>query len=502
MNLSLLLEMAVADDPDRIAITDMDGCSITTSELSSLADSAANLFRASGATHVGFIGVNSRVLPISLFGAAKASLPFVPLNYRLADAQLVDVATRHDLVIVAAEKESARLHSLGLKQTIDPQDLLTPSSVFEGDPPFTYTDSDEVALLLYTSGTTSAPKAAVLRHRHLTSYIIGSVEFASTAPTDAVIVCAPAYHVAGMMNLLSNLYSGRRIVYLDPFDARNWLNTVNDQSVTHAMVVPTMLARIVQTCESTPVELPTLRSISYGGALMPQQIIRRAMELFPGVSFTNAYGLTETSSTIALLGPEDHRAAIASDDPEIRARLRSVGQAIPGVDIQVLDDDGELKPVGEVGNVVVRGDQVAGEYVGTTSPSDGWFHTRDRGWLDSEGYLFIEGRADDTIIRGGENIAPAEIEDVLLRHESVVDCAVVGIDDEEWGQRIAAAVILRPGARVTPDELIAFARANLRSSKTPDLISIEESLPYTETGKLLRREVRERLNEEFSPSEK
>jgi acyl-CoA synthetase (AMP-forming)/AMP-acid ligase II len=502
MNLCLLLEMAVANDPDRIAVTDMDGSSLTAGELSSLADSAATLFRDSGATHVGFIGVNSRVLPISLFGAAKASLPFVPLNYRLADEQLVNVASRHDMVIVAAEKESARLHSLGLKQTIDPVDLLAPSSVFEEGPPFTEADPDEIALLLYTSGTTSEPKAAVLRHRHLASYIIGSVEFASTTSSDAVIVCAPPYHVAGMMNLLSNLYSGRRIVYLDPFDARNWLNTVNDQSVTHAMVVPTMLARIVQTCESAPVELPTLRSISYGGALMPEQIIRRAMDLFPGVSFTNAYGLTETSSTIALLGPEDHRAAIASDDPTVRARLRSVGQAIPQVEIQVHDDNGQPRPIGEVGNVVVRGDQVAGEYVGTASPSDGWFHTRDRGWLDREGYLFIEGRADDTIIRGGENIAPAEIEDVLLRHESVVDCAVVGIDDEEWGQRIAAAVVLRPGAHVTPDELIAFARASLRGSKTPDVVSIEESLPYTETGKLLRREVRERLNMEFSTAEK
>ena len=497
MNLCLLLEMAVANDSDRVAVTEVGGASLTTGQLGELAESAAKVFRASEATHIGFCGVNGLALPVALFGAATASKPFVPLNYRLADEQLRDVASRHDIVIVAAQKEAARLHSLGLTRTIDPSELLDPSRSTGHVDDYAPADPEHHALLLYTSGTTSAPKAAVLRHRHLTSYILGSVEFASMSNEDAVIVCVPPYHVAGVMNLLSNLYSGRRVVYLDPFDASRWLSTVRDQRVTHAMVVPTMLARIVQALEASPVDLPSLRTLSYGGALMPQPVIARALELLPDVAFTNAYGLTETSSTVALLGPEDHRAAVTSNDDVVRNRLRSVGHAIPGVTIEIHDESGNACDVGVAGEVVVRGEQVAGEYLGTATTGDGWFHTRDRGWLDDAGFLFIEGRADDTIIRGGENIAPAEIEEVLLRHDAVVDCAVVGIDDEEWGQRIAAAVVLAVGASVEPAELIDFARAQLRSSKTPEIISIESSLPYTDTGKLLRRVVRDRLTSEL-----
>jgi acyl-CoA synthetase (AMP-forming)/AMP-acid ligase II len=497
MNLCLLLEMAVDQDRDRVAVTEVDGVSLTTGQLSDLANSAAKIFRSSGASHIGFCGVNSRALPVALFGAAAASLPFVPLNYRLADEQLRDVASRHDIAIVAAPKEAARLHSLGLMRTIDPSEILDPTSSSVTVPEYEEADADNHALLLYTSGTTSAPKAAVLRHRHLTSYILGSVEFASMTHDDAVIVCVPPYHVAGVMNLLSNLYSGRRIVYLDPFNAVRWLHTVHDQRVTHAMVVPTMLAKIVQAYEESPVDLPSLRTLSYGGALMPQPVIARALELFPNVAFTNAYGLTETSSTVALLGPEDHRAAVASDDEAVRNRLRSVGKPIPGVTIEVHDESGVKCEPGVAGEVVVRGDQVAGEYLGSAFSGDGWFHTRDRGLLDDAGYLFIEGRSDDTIIRGGENIAPAEIEEVLLRHDAVAECAVVGIDDEEWGQRIAAAVVLTPGSTVSPEELIAYARAHLRTSKSPEMVSIEASLPYTDTGKLLRRTVKERLSIDF-----
>jgi len=152
---------------------------------------------------------------------------------------------------------------------------------------------------------------------------------------------------------------------------------------------------------------------------------------------------------------------------------------------------GEACPRGVVGDVLVRGDQVSGEYVGgAAADPTGWFPTRDRGYLDPDGYLFIEGRSDDTIIRGGENIAPAEIEEALLRHPAVKDCAVVGIPDPEWGQRIVAAVTLAPGEPATPEDLRAWVRERLRGSKTPDLIEIRDELPYTPTGKLLRREVR------------
>jgi acyl-CoA synthetase (AMP-forming)/AMP-acid ligase II len=220
------------------------------------------------------------------------------------------------------------------------------------------------------------------------------------------------------------------------------------------------------------------------------------MERLPNVSFTNAYGLTETSSTIAVLGPDDHAAARAGD-PAAKARLSSAGKVLPTVEIGVRGPEGFLS-AGEVGEIWVRGEQVSGEYLGRDESVDaeGWFPTRDRGWLDADGYLFVEGRSDDTIIRGGENIAPAEIEESLLQHPDVAQCAVVGLPDEEWGQRIAAVVVLRPGAIVDAAGLRDFVRGSLRGSKTPDVVTFTDNLPYTETGKLLRRTVVEQLTQD------
>jgi acyl-CoA synthetase (AMP-forming)/AMP-acid ligase II len=224
---------------------------------------------------------------------------------------------------------------------------------------------------------------------------------------------------------------------------------------------------------------------------MPATVLERALRLFPAAGFVNAYGLTETSSTIAVLTAEDHREALGSDDPEVRARLTSAGRPVPGIDVEVRGDDGRPAAGDEAGELWVRGPQVSGVYegIGSVLDADGWFPTRDRARVDSGGYLFIEGRADDTIIRGGENIAPAEIEDVLIRHPALRDAAVVGVPDEEWGERIVAAVVPLEGALADADEIRAFVRARLRGSRTPDDIVIRDSLPYTPTGKLLRREI-------------
>jgi acyl-CoA synthetase (AMP-forming)/AMP-acid ligase II len=343
---------------------------------------------------------------------------------------------------------------------------------------------DHVAVLLYTSGTTAAPKAAVLRHRHLLAYVLNTVEFGSAADGDAALVAVPPYHVAGLANLLTNLYAGRRVVYLAAFGPREWLETVRREKVTHAMLVPTMLARIVAEVPGADAGTPTLRSLAYGGARAPRPVVEQAMKIFPGTGFVNAYGLTETASSVAVLSPEDHRAALTADDPAARDRLGSVGRALPGVEFQIRAEDGEPVSPGESGLVFARGEQISGEYgERNTLDADGWFATRDRGRLDADGYLFIEGRADDTIIRGGENIAPAEIEDVLLTHPGIAEAAVVGVPDPEWGQRLVA-VLVGDG---DPAEIRRWVRDRLRSAKTPDTIVFRAELPKTDTGKLLRR---------------
>jgi acyl-CoA synthetase (AMP-forming)/AMP-acid ligase II len=206
--------------------------------------------------------------------------------------------------------------------------------------------------------------------------------------------------------------------------------------------------------------------------------------------------MTETASTFCMLLPDHHRMAIESDDPAVRRRLTSVGMPLPGVDLQIRSDDGKPVGPGERGEIYVRGEQVSGEYVGKGSmlDEDGWFPTRDVGELDAEGFLFLEGRADDVIVRGAENMSPGEIEDVLVQHPAVADAAAVGVPDEEWGEAVGSVVALKPGQEATEQELQAWVNQHLRSSKVPKFVKFADELPYNETGKLLRRVVRQNLS--------
>jgi acyl-CoA synthetase (AMP-forming)/AMP-acid ligase II len=249
-----------------------------------------------------------------------------------------------------------------------------------------------------------------------------------------------------------------------------------------------MLARVLDVLEREDEHLPKLRHLSYGGGKMPVPVIERALEWLPHVDFVNAYGLTETSSTIAVLTPHDHREAVSNTDPHVRRRLGSVGRPLPTLEVQIRDAHGKRADPGIPGEIWVRGEQVAGEYLGRDDVmEDGWFPTKDGGVVDRDGYLYLTGRLDDVIVRGGENMSPGEIEDVLLSHPAVDDAGVVGVPDTEWGEKIVAAVVLRDDASVTERELQDWVKGELRSSKTPQHVEFRDALPYNETGKLLRR---------------
>lgn len=490
MHLSALLDMIESGCSDRVVLGGGEAA-LTGADLARLARAGGQAV--AGTEAVVYVGENQPALPVALFAAAVGGVPYVPVNYRLEDAHLAELIGRYpDALVLADEPTTTRLRSGSIEAVrFDEWMDGLPAEPTPVEPRF---DDDEVAVVLFTSGTTSAPKAALLRHRHLMAYLLGTVEFASAGEDEAVLVAVPPYHVAGVANLLSNLFAGRRLVFLSSFDADAWLATVRDEGVTNAMVVPTMLSRIVGALDGEAAEVPTLRTLSYGGAKVSERVLLAALEAFPDTGFVNAYGLTETASTIAVLGPDDHRAALASDEPGVRARLSSAGKVLPTVEVEIRDElDQPLGP-GEVGMVYLRGEQISGEYAtGSLLDDEGWFCTRDRGWVDAEGYLFLEGRADDTIIRGGENIAPAEIEVVLLEHPAVAEACVVGVPDDEWGQRIEAAVVLREGSSVDADELREAVRSQLRGSKTPDRIVFRDSLPHTETGKMLRRVVQQEL---------
>ncbi len=492
MNISLILQMAADAEPDRIGLV-CDGRRWSYAALQRAAIGAARAIRASGCGHVALLDESSEAAAIALFGAAIAGVPYVPLNYRLAEPDLAAQLGRIAPAFIIGDTARVERLSSGVGHVTRTRADFVAQAEAQADGPELEEGEETVAVQLFTSGTTAAPKAAVLRHSNLLSYILGTVEFASAQEDDAVLVSVPPYHIAGIAALLSSIYALRRILLLPAFDPDAWLDLVAAERATNAFVVPTMLSRIITRIDAgAGADVSSLRALAYGGGPMPLELIRRALDQFPACGFTNAYGLTETSSTVALLGPDEHRAAHGSADDAVRARLASVGRPVPSIELEIRDEDGKPLPAGERGEIYVRGDQVSGEYRERSAlDADGWFPTRDAGWLDAEGYLFLAGRADDVIVRGGENISPGEIEDVLLTHPAVADAAAVAAPSVEWGETIAVALAVREGhAAPSADELRTLVRDRLRSSRVPEHIVFVEALPYNEMGKLLRREVR------------
>jgi acyl-CoA synthetase (AMP-forming)/AMP-acid ligase II len=491
MSVSLLLEMAASSNPDRTAVVSAD-TRLTTRQLSDLADGGAGVIAGSNARHVAYVGTGGAMLPVLIFAAARAGLAFTPINYRLSADGIQALIERLPEPLVIVDDRYRDMIGDASERVMESREFLTAARTAE--PATEFPDPESVAIVLFTSGTTSQPKAVELSHNNLTSYVTGTVEFESAEPADAALICVPPYHIAGVSAALSNLYAGRRMVYLPNFDAEEWVRLIEAERVTTATVVPTMLDRIVTVLESGGHELPSLRSLAYGGSKVGLPLVRRALELLPQVGFVNAYGLTETSSTIAVLTPDDHReahAALSTAADHVAKRLGSVGRPVPGIELQIRDEDGKVVGPGESGELFVRGEQVSGRYtgIGSVLDEDGWFPTRDVALLDEDGYLFISGRSDDTIIRGGENIAPAELEEVLIEHSHVRDVAVVGVEDPQWGQAIVAVVVPAAGIDPDPEELREHVRKSLRGSRTPDRVVFRDELPTTPTGKVLRREI-------------
>lgn len=498
MSISLLLEMAASSNPDRTAVVSQGSSGslrLTTQQLSDLADGGAAVIAASNAKHVAYVGTGGATLPVLIFAAARAGVAFTPINYRLSADAIQALVERLPEPLVIVDKRYRDMVGEASGRVMTTDEFLTAARGGAADFEPAFPDPESVAIVLFTSGTTSQPKAVELSHNNLTSYVTGTVEFESATDSDAALICVPPYHIAGVGAALSNLYAGRKMVYLPNFDAQEWIRLINAESVTTATVVPTMLDRIVAALETGGHELPSLRNLAYGGSKVGLPLVRRALELLPHVGFVNAYGLTETSSTIAVLTPDDHRAAHGASEVSVARRLASVGRPVPGIEIEIRDEDGNVLGPGQTGELFVRGEQVSGRYTGIGSVLDenGWFPTKDIAMLDEDGYLFIGGRSDDTIIRGGENIAPAELEEVLVEHPHVRDVAVVGVEDPQWGQAIVAVVVPRPGAEPDPEELREHVRKSLRGSRTPDRVVFRDELPTTPTGKVLRREIIEML---------
>ncbi|MGH7932003.1 MAG: class I adenylate-forming enzyme family protein [Candidatus Binataceae bacterium] len=455
---------------------------------------------------VAMLDTNSHLYVASYYAAAKAGLTFLPLNYRAKDAELeYMINTAETKVLLVGDRYTELVNrilpKLKLAKIVAVGDgggnlpkLADLAAKAEPDESEAEVEDEDTSILMYTSGTTSLPKGVMLSFRDFTAYVTANVEMADGTERGVFLECAPFYHIAGTTAMMTNLWTGRKLVILPQFEPRTWLHLVASEKVTHAFIVPTMMKQLLDDSSFAEANFSTLTNLAYGGAPMPIAVIRRAIAAFPrNVGFVNAYGQTETTSSLTVLGPDDHRVEGTPEEIELKLRrLNSIGRPLPDVEIKVRDDDDKFLGPGGVGEIIIRTPRIMKGYAGRKDDAtlaDGWRATGDLGWVDEDGYVFFAGRKDDMIIRGGENIAPAEIETVLMSHPAIDEAAVIGIPSVEWGQTVKAYVVLRPGHQITAKDLSEFCRTRLSSFKRPEQIEFIDALPKNALGKILRKEL-------------
>jgi acyl-CoA synthetase (AMP-forming)/AMP-acid ligase II len=481
----------------------------TSERVNSLGNALAKLGIEKG-DRVAIIQVNCPQYVESYYAAAKLGAIFVPLNFRSKQDDLgymLDNAEAKALLVGERYLDMARamlpnLPSVKQCISIDSkqpdmlyyEDLVSSSSPEEV---LSEIEDEDITMLVYTAGTTGRSKGVPLKHSGFASYVLDNVDPASPDIEERNLLTVPLYHVAGIQAMLAAIYGGRTLVLMRQFETQEWMETVEREQVTRAMLVPTMLKRIIDAPDFTKYNLGSLKVLTYGAAPMPFEVINKAIEVMPRVKFINAFGQTETASTITALGPEDHIIEVTPEEREkkLKRLTSSIGRPLPDVEVKIVDEQGKEVPRGDVGEITARGPRVMSGYwrdeqkTAQVITSEGWLHTGDMGWADDEGYIYLAGRGDDMIIRGGENISPEEVENALYSHPKIEEAAVIGMPDPEWGEEPMAFVVLKSGETATEEEIIGYCKSSL-GFKRPRMVVFLDSLPRNPMGKVLKRELR------------
>ncbi len=513
MNTTDFLSIATSICPDKVAIV-FEGKRYTFSQLNDRVNSLVNALSKLGVEkgdRVAVLQVNCNQCVEAYFAVAKLGAIYVPLNFRVkgdeltymlnsSEANTLFIGERYiDLVNSLRSGLTSMKNFISIESKHDGmlyyEDMLSSSPSEEV---FTEISDDDTTILMYTAGTTGLPKGVMLSHNSFAIYVLENVTPADPELDERNILTVPLYHVAGIQAMMAAIYGGRTLIMERQFGAVEWMELVEAEKANRAMMVPTMLKQLIDHPDFSKHDLSCLQVITYGAAPMPLEVIKRAMEVFPGVSFINAFGQTETASTITTLGPEDHIITGTEEEREKKLkRLSSIGRPMSDVEMKVVDEEGRELPLWQVGEIVARGPRVMTGYwkdkekTEKTIDKEGWVHTGDMGYMDEDGYFFLAGRATDMIIRGGENISPEEVEAVLHSHPKIEEAAVVGIPDEEWGEQPRAVVVLKQGETATPDEIIEYCRAKMSSFKRPRSVIFVNELPRNPMGKVLKRVLRE-----------
>jgi long-chain acyl-CoA synthetase len=489
-SISSLLEQAAAEHPERAALR-MDDLVLSYAQLREAAGRMSALLASLGVEpgdRVGLMLPNVPAFPIAFYGALAAGAIVVPMNPLLKSREIAyylgDSGARVVLAWHAAAGEAAKgAADAGAEaiavETPDLAGLLDEFVPATGDPG--RHDQDD-AVILYTSGTTGRPKGAELTHAGLVRNAEASRNLFGVDPSDVIMGCLPLFHVFGLTcGLNVSVATAATLTLLPRFDPAKALDIMQRDRVTIFEGVPTMYAAMLHLPEADPAQAATLRLCASGGAAMPVEILRAFEEKF-GCVILEGYGLSETSPVASFNHPDKVR------------KPGSIGTPIEGVQMRLIDDEGNTVPDGEIGEIAIRGHNVMKGYWNKPEATaeairDGWFRTGDMARVDEDGYYFIVDRKKDLIIRGGYNVYPREIEEVLHEHPAVAEVAVIGIPHPDLGEEVGAAVALKPGASATPDELRAFARERVAAYKYPRHVWLVDALPKGPTGKILRREV-------------
>ncbi len=535
MNTTEFLSIACAIVPDRRALI-FGGLEFSFEELQQrvnrLSSSLSGLGVGAG-DRVATMQVNCNQSIEIYFAAAQLDALYVPLNFRaraeeleqmlaIAQPSILFIGERYlPLMPTGVQTGSGELPANRIVLLDGRPDGPTSNEHLayadlqsQGNPEqvhFSEAGDDDTTVIMFTAGTTGVPKGVMLTHDSFSSYLLSTVAPADPDVAETNLLSVPFYHIAGLQAALAAIYGGRTLAIMRQFEPAEWLDLAQGQRVNRAMLVPTMLKQLMDHPRFREYDLSSLNVITYGAAPMPLPVIRQAIEEFPGARFINAFGQTETASTITMLPPEDH--ILEGTEQEVEKKLRrltSIGKPLEDVEVMIVSEEGMPVGEGEVGEIVARGDRMMKGYwrqeaaTGETLRS-GWVYTGDLAYQDEDGYIYLEGRAKDFIKRGGEMIAPDEVEQTLMSHPLVEDAAVIGVPDLEWGEEVRALVVRKtsrtvaPGATADQDiletdlatELIEYCRPKLAGFKRPRSVVFVNSLPRNVMGKLLKRELRE-----------